>query len=361
MNTKKVQSRRRIVTICRHLKKQGKKIGFTSGVFDILHAGHVHYLEQASRICDILVVGINSDSSVKKYKGGLRPIINEKQRVRVIAALESVDYVFLFSDRWNKKNITVLKPNYYIKAGDYTSQQLTSGKLVEQYGGEIKIIPIKDKISTTQIIEKIATSLRRYRPILVRKGKTIHYKHQQLKPSPAIFLDRDGTINKEIQYLHEPNKFEFTQNAIEGIKKLYEAGYKIVIISNQPGIGLGYYTEEDFYKVNKRMLKDFSQSGILIDKIYYCPHSKSDKCDCRKPGLKLIKRAQKDLSIDLSQSWFIGDRKSDIETGRRAGMSSIMVKTGYGDEGDEFQVEPDHYAVDLKEAANIILSGKGNI
>ena len=361
MYSKKIESRKRVADICQNLKAQGKKIGFTSGVFDILHAGHVEYLEDASRICDVLVVGVNSDRSVRKYKGGARPIINETQRLKVIAALESVDYTFLFSERRNGKNINLLKPHYYIKAGDYSSHQLTSSKFIEAYGGEVKIIPIKEKISTSLIIDRITHSEQRNKPVLVEKENMAHYEYKTGKSSPAIFLDRDGTINKEIQYLHEPDKFQFTNNAIEGIKKLYDAEYKIIIISNQPGIGLGYYTKEDFFQVNKKMLKDLSEAGILVDKIYFCPHSKSEKCECRKPDQKFIEQAQQDLNLDLSRSWFIGDRKSDIETGKRADISTIMIKTEYSGDDEEYQVEPDYYAADLKEAAGIIMSHKRDL
>jgi len=355
MKKKKIQKRKKIVEICKDLKKQGKKIAFTSGVFDILHAGHVHYLQKASEICDILVVGVNSDSSVKKYKGDLRPIINEQQRAEVVAGLETVNYVFIFSERWNKKNIESIKPHYYIKAGDYTPQQLTSSELVKKYGGAVKIITLKEKISTTQIIERIIQLENKEGSFVVEKDNTVYFNNKHKKSQAAVFLDRDGTINKEIQYLHEPDKFQFTKNAVKGIKKIYDAGYKIVIVSNQPGIGLGYYTKKDFYQVNKRMLKGLSEAGILIDKIYFCPHSKSEKCNCRKPGQKLINRAKRDLKLNLSECWFIGDRKSDIETGKRAHMSTILVKTDYEGDEEEFKVEPDYSAEDLNEAADIIL------
>lgn len=358
MITKKIQKRSQIARICSKLKEKGKKIGFTSGVFDILHAGHVDYLEKASHLGDILVVGINSDSSVKEYKGDLRPVVSENQRAKVVAALESVDYVFIFPERRNKKNIELIKPDYYLKAGDYTPRQLTSKSIVEKYGGELKIIPLQEKVSTTQIIDTILQSPRKSDPILVEKENTAYYQHTPSQVNTAVFLDRDGTINKEIHYLHEPDKFEFTVHAIEGIKMIYNAGYKIIIISNQPGIGLGYFGKEDFFRVNKRMLKGLSDAGILIDKIYFCPHSKSEQCECRKPGQKLINLAVRELNLDVSKSWFIGDRTSDIETGRRAEMTTIMVKTGCGGDDKEFKVEPDYYAADLKTAANIILSGR---
>lgn len=278
----------------------------------------------------------------------------------MVAALESVDYVFIFPERRNKNNIELIKPDYYLKAGDYTPRQLTSKSIVEKYGGEVKIIPLQENISTTQIVDTILQSQSKSDSILVEKGNTAYYQANPSQVNTAVFLDRDGTINKEIHYLHEPDKFEFTDNAIEGIKRIYNAGYKIIIISNQPGIGLGYFSKEDFFRVNKRMLKGLSESGILVDKIYFCPHSKSEQCECRKPGQKFIKQAVRELNLNVSQSWFVGDRTSDIEAGRRAEMSTIMVKTGCGGDDEEFKVEPDYYAADLKVAANIILSVKGS-
>ena len=351
----KIKTRAELVRICSDLKKKGNTIGFTSGAFDLLHAGHVDYLEKAKAICDFLIVGINSDKSVKRYKGMGRPIVAQNQRAKVVAALESVDYVFIFEERRNKVNIEELRPDYYIKAGDYKKRELTSKEIIEEYGGEVKIIPITEEISTTSIIKKAATVLCDS-DYYVEKGEAVHLKRLHLKQSPAIFLDRDGTINEEILYLHEPEKFKLLPNALEGIKKFQDMGYKIVIVTNQPGIGMGYFTEEDFYRVNREMLKQFSKAGILIDKIYFCPHSKAEKCPCRKPNTALLQRAKEDLNLDITHSFVIGDKTSDIETGKRAGIRTILVKTGFKGEDEEYSVKPDFVADDLLHAAQIVLS-----
>jgi D-glycero-D-manno-heptose 1,7-bisphosphate phosphatase len=351
----KIKSRKQLSKICVALHKENKTIGFTSGAFDLIHAGHADYLEKTKAFCDILVVGVNSDQSVKKYKGPDRPIINEEQRIKLVAALESVDYVFLFDERRNNQNIELLKPDFYIKAGDYSSDTLTSKEIVESYGGEVKIIPIQESISTTAIIRKAGQLSGESGEHVVMKEGAVHIKRQPLKSSPAIFLDRDGTINEEILYLHDPEKFKLLPNAIEGIKKFSDMGYRIVIVSNQPGIGMGYFSEEDFYKVNREMLGHFSKENILVDKIYFCPHSKSEKCSCRKPEQALIKRAKEELNIDIQNSFFIGDKTSDMETGRRAGMRTVLVKTGFQGKDAEFPGEPDYRADDLLDAANYIL------
>ena len=351
----KIKTRKELGEICRNLKKKGSIIGFTSGVFDLLHAGHVDYLEKAKSICDILIVGINSDKSVRRYKGMGRPIVAQNQRAKVVAALESVDYVFIFDERRNKANIEELHPDYYIKAGDYKKVELTSRKVVEEYGGEVKIIPVAEQISTTSIIRKAAKILCDNDHYVEKEG-TVHLKRLHLKQSPAVFLDRDGTINEEVLYLHEPEKFKLLPNVLEGIKKFREMGYKIVIVTNQPGIGMGYFTEEDFYRVNREMLKQFSKSGILVDKIYFCPHSKAENCPCRKPNTALIQRAKEELNLDLNHSFIIGDKTSDIETGKRAGIKTILVKTGFKGKDGEYPVEPDFVADDLLHAAQIVLS-----
>ena len=358
MSKQKIRTRDELKTICAQLRCEGKKIGFTSGVFDLLHAGHVEYLEKAKRKCDVLIVGLNSDASVRRYKGSTRPIIPEQQRAQVVAALTAVDYVFIFDERRNQKNIAELKPHFYIKAGDYQPSQLTSKETVESYGGEILLIPIETPVSTSQIIEKIQQldSLAGQGPAEVEEHEgAVHFPRRPAKVSPAVFLDRDGTINEDIEYLHEPEKFSLLPGAGEGLRRLQDMGYRLVIVTNQTGIGLGYFTKEDFYRVNRQMFKALAPYEVKIDKIYFCPHNITEKCTCRKPEIGLIRRAQKDLNLDLSKSYFIGDQTLDIETGRRAGMKTILVQTGKAGKDGQFAVQPDFQVKDLVEAAEVIL------
>ncbi len=353
----KIKSRKELSEICGKLKRENRKIGFTSGVFDLLHAGHVDYLVKAKDICDVLVVGVNSDASVRRFKEKNRPVIPEVERAKVIAGLEAVDYVFIFGERRNRKNIESLKPDYYIKAGNYSKKELTSAKVIEKFGGEVKLIEPVYKVSSSGIIEKIIkkSDFSGYsNRETVEKDKTVCFRDEPPEISKAVFLDRDGTINEEIEYLHEVENFKLLPNAVEGVKEMQRAGYKIVIITNQPGIGLGYFEKEDFYRVNKRMLREFSSAGISVSKIYFCPHSKSENCMCRKPGTALIIRACRDLNLDISMSYFIGDKTSDIEAGKRAGAKTILVKTGSGGDDKRFDIKPDYTAEDLLDAASYI-------
>jgi len=272
----KIKKRAELAPICEQLRSNGLTIGFTSGAFDLLHAGHVDYLEKAKSQCDQLIVGINSDASIQKYKGQDRPILSENFRLKTVAALESVDYVFLFDERRNAQNIQLLKPHFYFKAGDYSASQLTSKDIVEQFGGEIRLIPVEENISTTEMINRIRSLDGEGDRFVEEQERTIHLKRQPSKSQPAIFLDRDGTINREIGYLSEPEKFELLPNVLAGMKKMQDMGYRLIIVTNQGGIGLGYFTKEDFYRVNKKMLTDVSQAGVMLDKIYFCPHSKAE-------------------------------------------------------------------------------------
>lgn len=147
--------------ICEDLHRQKRSIVWTNGVFDILHAGHVTYLLKAASLGDFLVVGMNSDQSVQEIKGPDRPIVNEQERALVLCALESVDYVTIFSDENPVPILKTLQPDVYAKGGDYTIDTIVQEerRLVEAYGGQISIIPGVDGLSTTNIIEKIAKSL----------------------------------------------------------------------------------------------------------------------------------------------------------------------------------------------------------
>jgi D-glycero-D-manno-heptose 1,7-bisphosphate phosphatase len=351
----KIVTREQLVQLCEQFRQERWIVGFTSGAFDLLHVGHVYYLEAAKSQCDRLIVGINTDASIQKYKGNDRPILHENYRVKIVAALESVDFVFLFDERRNAKNIELLKPHIYFKAGDYSASQLTSKEIVEQFGGEARLIPIKENISTTEIVNRIRSLNSEKDQFIEEQERTVHLKRRPPKMMPAIFLDRDGTINREIGYLSEPEKFEILPNALAGLKKMQDMDYRLVIVTNQGGIGLGYFTKEDFYRVNKKMLTEVSKAGITLDKIYFCPHSKAENCPCRKPDIGLVLRAKDELNLDLSHSYFIGDSAIDIQTGTNSGMKTILIKSELVPDFPLLETKPDFVVIDLLAAAEVIL------
>jgi rfaE bifunctional protein nucleotidyltransferase chain/domain len=314
-----VLSREQVKNRIDQLRAQGKKIGFTSGTFDLLHIGHVCYLEGARQLCDTLVVGVNSDRSVKSYKDPGRPFVPQTERAALVAALYMVDFVFVFDETNNHENIAQLKPDLYLKAGDYSKDQLTSRPLVEAYGGKVELIPFVQGRSTTELVTAIARS---QGPI------PLAVETRALNPRPTVFLDRDGTLIKHIEYLSEPSRVELLDGVGEGLRILQSKGFALVVVTNQPGIGLGYFSKEDFFAVNREFLRQVSQHGVGIDKIYFCPHSKSEQCSCRKPSTGLIERARAEVPVLPSASFMVGDMSSDIECGKRAGLRTVLVGTG---------------------------------
>lgn len=151
----KLKNFKEIEKISRKLKKEGKKIVFTNGCFDILHKGHIRLLRKAKSLGDVLIVGINTDSSVRRLKGKGRPFVKEKDRVEVISALEMVDYVVLFSQDTPYQLIKVVKPDILVKGGDYKKEDVVGRDIVEGYGGRVYIFPLVKGVSTTGIAERI--------------------------------------------------------------------------------------------------------------------------------------------------------------------------------------------------------------
>ena len=147
--------RQDIAKFCEILRKGGQKVVFTNGCFDMLHAGHVTYLEAAKAQGDVLVLGLNTDASVRRLKGPERPINSELDRAKVVGALKSVDYVVLFGEQTAEVVIAEVKPDIYVKGGDYTLDTLPEAKIVQSYGGKVAFIDMVEGRSTTNIINKI--------------------------------------------------------------------------------------------------------------------------------------------------------------------------------------------------------------
>ena len=157
---KKIITLNKLIPIVKKLKKQKKKIATTNGVFDIIHLGHVEYLEQAKKLGDVLIVGVNTDFSVKQIKGTKRPINDEKSRIGVLAGLESVDYVFLFNEKNPRKWLSKIKPDFHVKAGDYKLSEVIEKDVVEGNRGKIVIARMKKGYSTTDLINRILNTYR---------------------------------------------------------------------------------------------------------------------------------------------------------------------------------------------------------
>jgi D-glycero-D-manno-heptose 1,7-bisphosphate phosphatase len=179
-------------------------------------------------------------------------------------------------------------------------------------------------------------------------------------PRPAVFLDRDGTIAEEVGYLNHASRFHMFPFVAAAIQRLNESGLPVIVVTNQSGVGRGYFPESLVQTVNELMIQQLAKAGAKIDAIYYCPHLSTESCSCRKPKTGMLQRAAQEHGIDLRRSFVVGDRYGDIELAQNARARSILVRTGYG-EGElawhaaKWPVQPDFVAQDLTQAADWIL------
>lgn len=178
------------------------------------------------------------------------------------------------------------------------------------------------------------------------------------EPRPAVFLDRDGTINAEVNYLDTPDEFRLLSGAAKAIRRLNRAGWPVVVISNQSGIARGYFTYETLEAIHGRMQAALARVGARLDGIYVCPHHPDDGCPCRKPGTALFEQAAHELGLDVPRSVTIGDKFSDLEPGRRLGSHTVLVLTGHGktEWARRQEWQPDAVLPDLQTAVEWLLT-----
>lgn len=182
-----------------------------------------------------------------------------------------------------------------------------------------------------------------------------------MKKGRVVFVDRDGVVNVDLigDYIKTWEEFQFHEKVIEGFKRLTEAGFKIILISNQAGVGDGVYPEEDLWQIHEKMLEVLKKEGIKIHASYFCLHGKNEGCECRKPKTGLFRQAaQKGLLFDKSLTYFIGDKITDIEAGKNFGLRTILVRTGYGhdhESGCRGALQPDVVVDNFEQAVDRIL------
>ena len=170
----------------------------------------------------------------------------------------------------------------------------------------------------------------------------------------TIFLDRDGVINKEVNYLHKIDDFEFIEGIFEACDYLQSIGYSIIIVTNQSGIARNYYKDEDFNILTDWMIAEFKKNNIDILDIYYCPHGPNSKCNCRKPKPGLLLEAKIQHNIDMKNSWMIGDKEDDIQAAMYAGIkNTVLVRSGHN--VDESNSKAMFFLDSIKDIKRIIL------
>lgn len=333
MTNSKILPLEKLISISQKLKKQGKKIVTYNGGFDIIHLGHVKSIQGAKMQGDVLFILINSDLSVKSYKGSSHPTIGEKDRAEMVAGIEGVDYVTIFDDITPVEILGKIKPHVHCNGSDW-GKNCVEREVVEKNGGRIHVLDWEKGFSTTKLIKKIIDV----------------YSHPAVK---AIFFNRDGTINDNKDgYIHKIEDFEFLPGVIKALQRFSKTDYRIIIVTNQSGVGWGYFTKEQYDKLTQWILRLLKAKGVRIDKIYHCPHAPDEGCDCRKPKIGMLLKAVADFDISLNNSWLVGDDEKDVIAGRNANVKTIKL----GDPmSKELKLEPNYYARDMAEAVNIIL------
>jgi len=173
-------------------------------------------------------------------------------------------------------------------------------------------------------------------------------------PEPLILLDRDGTLIEEKGYLSDPEGVKLLPGVVQGLKKLKRAGFRVVVVSNQSGVGRGLISMGQLEIVNRRFLQLLKAKKAAPDGVYWCPHRPSAHCFCRKPKLGMVKRAARELKVSWKKSISVGDRPSDIQLGQKTGGSGVLVLTGYGRRWRRTSVKADHVAKDFGGAVSWI-------
>ncbi len=173
--------------------------------------------------------------------------------------------------------------------------------------------------------------------------------------SRFVFLDRDGTLVRDRGYVHRLEDYELLPGVVSGLRKLARAGFRLVVVTNQSGIGRGYFSAGDFARFQTQLTADLVGQGVRVERTYHCPHRPDEGCGCRKPAPALLERAQRELGADLGASWVIGDSESDVELAKRAGCrGAVLLGAAEGQRGltDGAGLR----ATDLESAADIVLA-----
>ncbi len=183
---------------------------------------------------------------------------------------------------------------------------------------------------------------------------------------PAVFLDRDGTLNEEVEFLRTPGELVLIPGAAAAVRALNDLGIATCVISNQSGVARGFLSEADLVPIHNELQRRLGLEGARLDRIYYCPHHPEAGlppynivCDCRKPATGMLTRGERELGLDLSRSFVVGDRLVDIRAGKAVGAGTVLVLTGYGktavEECERENVHPDHIAPSLPGAVDFII------
>ncbi len=307
--------------------RNNNKIGLISGSFDVLHQGHKLALDFCKSKVDKLVVLINSDESIRLYKGNERPFIKLAERINDLNVYDNELFICMFNDLIPNNVLEYIKPDIYFLSSDWIKNPVEK-PILEKYNIKLLSHPELTNISTTKLNPKLDKSI------------------------GAIFFDRDGTINKDVGFLNSVDKIKISSKNLRAISKLSELNYLNIIISNQSGVDRGYFNVKAVEEINNKIIKIISDNNGRIDNIYYDTSTSEKPSKNRKPNIGMILQARDDYNISLKNSWVIGDKDSDIELGKKCNMKTIYIENDKYKYKSDF--EPDYILKNLMEAYKII-------
>ncbi len=307
--------------------RNNNKIGVISGSFDVLHEGHKLALDFCKSKVDKLVVLINSDESIRLYKGNERPFIKLAERMNDLNVYDNELFICMFNDLIPNNILENIKPDIYFLSRDWIKNAVEK-PILEKYNIKLLDHPELTNISTTKLNPKLDKSI------------------------GAIFFDRDGTINKDVGFLNSVDKIEISSKNLKAISKLSELNFLNIIISNQSGVDRGYFNVKAVEKINNKIIKIISDNNGRIDNIYYDTSTSEKPSENRKPNIGMVLQARDDYNISLKNSWVIGDKDSDIELGKKCNMKTIYIKNDKYKYKSDFK--PDYIVKNLMQAYKII-------
>lgn len=306
-------------------------IGMISGSFDKLHDGHKHALRFSKNYCDHLIVLVNSDESIKTYKGKNRPFEDIEIRLNNLERFDDEFIIFEFDDLIPNRFIEAVKPDFYFLSEEWSKNPVEKS--------------IIDKLDCKLVIH---TSL----PGFSTSKNTLINKDKKLNENAAIFFDRDGTINEDTGYLTDVSEIKISDENFKGLKLISQLQYLNIIISNQSGVEKGYLSKDKVNKINEVLVNKIESFGGRIDKVYFDVSSDENPSKFRKPNNGMILRAVDEFNIVLKNSWLIGDKDTDIELAKKNNIKSIYIENKMYKYTSEFKY--DYKVRDLFEAYRII-------
>ena len=313
--------REELIERVREARRSDETIGLCCGIFDLLHAGHADYLSAAAECCDRLVVAVNGETSAARLKGIGLPLNSFEDRARLIAGLRGPAWVVELIEERPAALIEALRPDYYIKGGDYRPGQLRSAPLVEAYGGEIRIIPLRGELSSSELRRRAAAAY--------LEGASLTPRAHEGR-APGLIVDRDGTLIEDHPLLDHSDELRLLDGAKEALARLCQAGIRIAIVTNQQGLGLGLLDRRRYLDVSMELLRRLGIAGARVERIYTAPEPLGSAGSRAKPSPELYRQAIDDLRFDVSRTWVIGDRGRDLAAADELGLKALRFDPARG-------------------------------